>query len=377
MNDIKFIAFRSIFGIRDDHINWIPFFVIVFSLFISKVIAGNDNHYSILLQNCTIQILVPLLFLKSRQGTGFKKFIITIPFVSAVIIIFIPALRSSLLYNCPPYFPGLALSFIYHFSGSISVFTIWYLLASEKLITGNRTGFYLSMYLGVLSAAVIELLVYTTPGSLIPLFIRKVIIAPVIFIILLAAGDMIFRIFNPFNEEADKRTDSPGKNIAGLRKRLSLNIAAMVDDLSGKRRHEGPAQPAHNIKRSAAGPVTGGIVLLLMALSSYSAYSYMVPSRREAGVVIPVLALALLYLIMAICCFLRKIRYTYYFILLTIVIQLLQDFAGPVSAAHTMGDGIIAVNCILGSAFLFILPVRCRDFGFQSTREFFSYIFIH
>lgn len=377
MKEARFEAFKCIFGINNNRINWSAFLTIVISLFISRIISLNPEYSHIILQNCIIQILIPLLFLKSSQGTGFKKFIITIPFITAMIIIYIPALRSSLLYNWPPYFPGLARSFIYHFSGSISVFTIWYYLASETLITGNKPGFYLSMYPGVLSAEVIELVIYTAPGSLTPQIIRHAVIAPVIFIILLAAGDMLFRVFNPLYEKAAKRTDYSDKKITGLRNRLSVNIAAMIHDLSGTGHHEDYTRPVNCIKRSAAGPVAGGIILLLMALFSYSAYLYMPPSKREAGVIIPVLALALLYLIMAICCLLRKIKYTYYFILLTIVIQLLQDFAGPASAPHTMGDGIITLTCMLGSTFLFILPFRSRDFGFQNKREFFSYIFIH
>ena len=131
------------------------------------------------------------------------------------------------------------------------------------------------------------------------------------------------------------------------------------------------------IKQTMAGPIIGGVLLLLMGLLTVASGEEVYAFGRSSSVNMPNIIPALLFFMMAIFCFFRKIRYTYYFVLITSLITFIQVAA---AASFGMSDsisagGVVLLNSLLGIIFLIVLPVRSKDFGHFNAREFFSHIF--
>lgn len=131
------------------------------------------------------------------------------------------------------------------------------------------------------------------------------------------------------------------------------------------------------IKQTMAGPIIGGVLLLLMGLLTIASGEEVYAFGRSSSVNMPNIIPALLFFMMATFCFFRKIRYTYYFVLFTSLITFIQVAA---AASFGMSDsisagGVVLLNSLLGIIFLIVLPVRSKDFGHFNAREFFSHIF--
>ncbi|MBN1760168.1 MAG: hypothetical protein JW863_17710 [Chitinispirillaceae bacterium] len=118
-------------------------------------------------------------------------------------------------------------------------------------------------------------------------------------------------------------------------------------------------------KPSMIGPVTASLLLGIMALINFSLGEEGMYALRGRLVIPGVISGAVL-LVMAISAFFRKIRLTYYFMIFSVVFSLISLITGM------KGADALPIYFLLEAGVLATVGIRCKDFGYDSFKNFIS-----